>query len=180
MATTVYIPRLGVAIESSLIDTAITQSIRDLGYDKPRQHQVDVVYNFVSGRDTFVSLPTGSGKSVCFACTPVVFDKLRECGTSCISDSSSNHHCITVVVSPLTALMQDQVSNFWSRGLKAAYVGGEEKEFDRVMNGDVQLVYLSPESILSQTHWREMFNTPCYHNNLVYLAVDEAHLIEKW
>ena len=67
------------------------------------------------------------------------------------------------------------------KGLKAAYVGSEkEKEFDGVVNGDVQLVYLSPESVLSQTHWREMFKTPCYCDNLVCLAIDEAHLVEKW
>ena len=94
---------------------------------------------------------------------------------------SIGHFWQCVIVSPLTALMQDQVSKFRMKGLRAAYVGGEEeKGFDSVMNGDVQLVYLSPESVLSQTHWREMFKTPCYHDNLVCLAVDEAHLVEKW
>ena len=82
--------------------------LRDLGYEQVRQTQTDVVLNFVCSRDTFVSLPTGSGKSVCFACTPIVFDKLRRYDSS--EDSEVfDHHCITVVVSLLAALMQDQV-----------------------------------------------------------------------
>ena len=93
------------------MDRAIVESIRDLGYEKPRQYQIDVILSFVSGRDTFVSMPTGSGKSVCFASTPIVFDKLKGYCTDPHSGVST-HHCITVVVSPLTALMQDQVSSF--------------------------------------------------------------------
>ena len=86
--------------------------------------------------DTFVSMPTGSGKSVCFASTPIVFDKLKGYYTDhSPSPGLCTHHCITVVVSPLTALMQDQVSKFQSKGLKAACVGGEEKKgFDGVIN----------------------------------------------
>lgn len=140
---------------------------------------MDAVLKFVAGRDTFISMPTGSGKNVCFACTPIVFDRLRAYGP-CTADAVA-HHCITVIVSPLTALMQDQVSKFRIRGLKAAYVGGEEdQQYESIVNGDAQLVYLNPEAVLSQTNWREIFNTPCYHDNLVCLAVDEAHLVEKW
>ena len=182
MATdTVLIPRLRVTVNKKAVDRVIVESIGDLGYEKPRQYQINVLFKFVSGRDTFISMPTGSGKSVCFASTPIVFDKLKGYYTDhSPSPGLCTHHCITVVVSPLTALMQDQVSKFQSKGLKAACVGGEEKGFDGVINGDVQLVYLSPESVLSKTHWREMFKTPCYSDNLVCLAIDEAHLAEKW
>ena len=55
--STVSVPRFGVTVEK-FIDTAITKSIGDLGYDKLRQHQVDVVFKFVCGRDTFISLLT--------------------------------------------------------------------------------------------------------------------------
>lgn len=87
------------------------ESIRDLGYEKLRQYQIDVILKFVSSRDAFVSMPTGSGKSVCSASTPIVFDKLRGYGTDA-SPRVSTHHCITVIVSSLAALMQDQVSRF--------------------------------------------------------------------
>ena len=75
--------------------------------------------------------------------------------------------------------MEDQTAKFRAKGLKSAYVGGEV-ESGGVMEGDMQLVYLSPESVVTHTHWREMFKTPCYQNNLVCFAVDEAHLVEKW
>ena len=172
MAKVVSIARVGLTFSKEFVERAIVESVKELGYDQPRQPQLDAVMNFVSGRDVFVSLPTGSGKSVCFASTPLVFDRLRA------SISDHHHHSITVVVSPLTALMEDQVSKFRAKGLKAAYVGCADS--DDILNGDVQLVYLSPESVLSHSHWRDMFHTLTYQNNLVCLAVDEAHLVEKW
>lgn len=71
---------------------------------------------------------------------------------------------ITVVVSPLTALMEDQVAKFTSRGLQAAFIGEQEKPgiHDRVVSGCVQLVYFSPEALLSVPFWRELFKTPSY------------------
>ena len=102
---------------------------------------------FVGGRDVFASIPTGSEKSICFACIPLVFDKLREHDNS----GTTSGHCITAIVSPLTALMQDQMAKFESRGLKVAYLGGEEDKIDSVMDGNVQLLYFSPECILSHT-----------------------------
>ena len=110
MAEVISIPRLGLTFPKEFMERAIFESIKELGYDKPRQPQLDVM-NFVSGRNVFVSLPTGSGKNVCFASTPLAFDKLR---------ALSSHHSITVVVSPLTALMDDQVSKFRTKGLKVA------------------------------------------------------------
>ena len=160
----VYIPRLRVTVERKLVDEAIVPCIKDLGYEKPKEFQIDVVREFVGGRDVFA----------CYACTPLVFYKLREHDNS----GTTSGHCITDIISPLAALMQDQTAKFESRGLKVAYLGGEE--YDSVMDGNVQLFYFSPECILSHSHWRDMLMTPCYQNNLICLAVDEAHLVEKW
>ena len=96
MATgTVHIPRLGVTVERKFVDRAIVESIRDLGYEKPRQYQIDVILKFVSGRDTFVSMPTGSGKSVYFA---IVFDKLRGYSTDAptrVCTALYYRHCVS-------------------------------------------------------------------------------------
>ena len=97
----VYIPRLRLTVERKLVDEAIVPFIKDLGYEKPKEFQIDVVREFVGGRDVFASVPTGSGKSICYACTPLVFDKLREHNNS----GTTSGHCITAIVSPLTALM---------------------------------------------------------------------------
>ena len=151
----VYIPRLRVLVERKLVDKAIVPCIKDFGYEKPKEFQIDVVREFVCGRDVFASVPTGSGKSICYACTPLVFDKLRE-----HDNSGTSGHCITAIVSPLTALMQDQTAKFESRGLKVAYLGGEEDKIDSVMDDNLQLFYFSHECILSHSH--------------VCLSVDEA------
>ena len=100
---------------------------------------------FVSGRDVFVSLPTGSGKSVCYGCLPLVFDKLRDDG---------DHHSIVVVVAPLSALMTDHVSSFNARGLKASCVGvnicskDQPTCEDAIVRGDFQLLFINPETRL--------------------------------
>lgn len=93
------------------------ESIKELGYKAPTPDQEEVILKFVSRRDVFVSLPTGRGKSVCFASILLVFDKLRDL-------KNLSNHSITIVICPLNALMQDQVTKFCSRGLEAAYIGG--------------------------------------------------------
>ena len=98
-----------------------------------------------------------------------MYDRLRE-----VSSKS-----ITLVISPLNALMQDQVASFSSRGVTAAHVYGDSSP-NKVTNGKVQLMYMSPETILTVPTWREMFRSKCYQDNLICLAVDEAHLVQKW
>ena len=153
----VSIPRLGLTLPKDCVERAILKAIKELGYEKPKQFQIDVIMMFIKGKDVFVCQPTGSGKSICFACIPSVFDTLRK-----YSVGLPSHHCIAIVVSPLFALTS---------------IGCQEMDNDRIINGDMQLVYLSPESVLSHTCWREMFKNPCYQNNLVCLAIDE---VEKW
>ena len=104
----IYIPHLRVTVERKLVNEAIVPCIKDLGYEKPKEFQIDVVREFVGGRDVFASVPTGSGESICYACTPLVFDKLREHDNS----GTTSGHCITAIVSSLTALMQDQTAKF--------------------------------------------------------------------
>ena len=88
---------------------------------------------------------------------------------------------IVIVVSPLTALMQDQVATFTARGLCAAYIQGESgDDVPAVLNGRVQLLYSSPETLILIPKWREMLRLDVYLNNVVCLAIDEAHLVEKW
>ena len=91
--------------------------------------------HFLSGRDVFVSLPTGGGKSLCYCLLPKAFDILR--GTSSCSKTQS----IAIVVSPLVSLMIDQVRHITERNVSAVYVGDCKSEED-VCNGVYQLVYV--------------------------------------
>ena len=143
---TVSVPRLGITVEASLMEQVICNSVQELGYDRPRPDQLEAVLQFVNAQDTFIPLPTESGKSLCFASLPLVFDKLCE-----VTDTPT-HRSICIVLSPLNALMQDQVAKFTARGMKAAFVGGRQEEraiYDSVINGDMQNVYFSTESALT-------------------------------
>ena len=104
-------------------------------------------------------------------CLPLVFDMLRD---------QRVHHLIVVVIAPLSALMQDQVASFNARGLKSACIGLSSTSDDAVIRGEAQLVFTSPETLLSDSTWRDMFRTHMYQENLVALAIDEVHLVEKW
>ena len=165
----VYVPRLGETYSTMAMKEAINGAIRTLGYTALRSEQLQAVERFVSGRDVLVSLPTGCGKSLCYGCLPLVFDSLR----------SLQQRSIVVAVSPLNSLMQDQVASFTTRGLKASYIH-KEGGGSGVLAGEMQLVYASPEAFLTVSKWREMLRKEVYHDNIVCLAVDEAHLVHKW
>ena len=104
-ATTVFVPRLTLTVPLVSVKQAITQSVKELGYDQLTDDQAEALHKFISGRDIFVSLPTGSGKSLCFAGVSLVLEKLKQ-------ESNS----ITVVISPLNVYnMRDQTEIYITR-----------------------------------------------------------------
>ena len=87
------------SIDEKWIDSVIIKSIQKLGYSKLKTEQLQVIREFISGKDVFAVLPTGFGKTLCYACLPLIFDELaRKTGFS-----------IVLVVTPLNAIMKDQV-----------------------------------------------------------------------
>ena len=155
------------------VEEALSASVATLGFDSLREHQQKAVEEFVSGKDVFVCLLTGHGKSLCYAVLPLVFDRIRG------KDSAS----IVLYVSPLVSLMIDQRRNLTARGLRCELVGeaqADEAVLLDVAEGKYQLVFMSPESLLLNTRWREMLRSTVYRTNLVALAIDEAHLVKKW
>lgn len=149
-------------------------SFTRLGYHDVKAGQLEAIRGFVKDRDVFVSLPTGSGKSVCYGCLPLVFDYLRR--------NDSRTKSIVIVISPLRALMLDQVRSFSAKGVDSVYVADGEAgdNYEAVTKGSVSLIYTSPESLIGCCKWREMFRSSVYKKNLVGLIVDEAHCIDKW
>ena len=123
------------------IEAAITTSAAALGY------QCEVVNSFICGSDVFVSLHTGSGKSLCYWVLPGAFNLLKQ------TDSS-----VVLVVSPLIALMKDQVERLKGKGVKAVY-GGDQCEMEI---GHYQLLFLSPESLLTSQKWRDVLMSDVY------------------
>ena len=156
------------------IRAAVSEAAGLLGYSSLRPRQAKVVEDFLSGRDVFVSLPTGSGKSLCFCLLPKAFDALR--GTRSVDRQS-----IVVIVSPLIALMKDQVRKMTERDVSAVYVAeADERTETEICDGKFQLVYMSPESLLTNATWRDMLQSDVYQTNLVAFVVDEAHCVKKW
>jgi len=133
------------------------------GYGEFRPLQFDIIANAMSGRDSVVLMPTGGGKSVCYQMPAL----LSEGG-------------VVVVVSPLIALMKDQVAALVSNGIPAAAVNSLQSEeenrniLEQLATGRIKLLYISPERLLAEME-RWSRSLP-----IVLFAIDEAHCISQW
>ncbi len=137
------------------------------GYAAFRPGQAEAVDAALGGRDAVVLLPTGSGKSVCYQ-VPACVQFAAACGT-------------TLVISPLIALMQDQVSALRAKGITAAALhshqdAAEQRDAVRdFLRGDLALLYVSPERAAKDSFRRMLART-----EIALLAVDEAHCVSQW
>lgn len=141
------------------------------GYDSFRPLQADIIQSIIDGHDTLALMPTGGGKSLCFQ-VPTMTMKAPD-------DDSQEGLCL--VITPLIALMKDQVQNLKDKGIKAAaiYTGMTLKEIDIVIDncrfGDYKFLYVSPERLDSDSFRRRLTQLP-----VCLIAVDEAHCISQW
>ena len=136
---------------------------RLFGYKEFRNGQFEIINNILKKRDSFCIMPTGWGKSICYQIPAFIFDG------------------ITIVISPLIALMKDQVDNINNIGIKAKYINStntldEVKEIiDMCYLGQVKLLYISPER-LKNNYFINAIKTL----NISQIAIDEAHCISMW
>ena len=133
------------------------------GFDRFRPMQEEIVDTVIYGHDTLALLPTGGGKSLCFQVPGIAREG------------------ITLVISPLIALMQDQVANLQSKGIRAKSIisGMSHREMDITLDnarfGGLDFLYTSPERIQSK-----LFIERFKGMNVGLIVVDEAHCISEW
>lgn len=143
--------------------TAIEILQKYWGHQAFRPLQEDIIASVLEGKDTLALLPTGGGKSICFQVPAMVKEG------------------ICIVVSPLIALMKDQVENLKSKGIEAIaiYAGMGKREIDILLDnciyGKIKFLYLSPERLLS-----DLVQVRISYMNVNLIAVDEAHCISQW
>ncbi|MCX2494354.1 RecQ family ATP-dependent DNA helicase [Pedobacter sp. PF22-3] len=143
--------------------TAIEILQKYWGHQAFRPLQEDIISSVLEGKDSLALLPTGGGKSICFQVPALV------------------NEGICIVVSPLIALMKDQVENLKAKGIEAIaiYAGMGKREIDILLDnciyGKIKFLYLSPERLLS-----DLVQVRISYMNVNLIAVDEAHCISQW
>ena len=135
------------------------------GYDAFRPNQEEVIGALLSGRDVLALMPTGGGKSICYQVPALMKEG------------------VTVVISPLIALMKDQVEALKENGIAAAYLNStqtrtEQQEIEQQLRkGEIRLLYLAPEKLFSAN---EGFIGFLQQLNVSFFAIDEAHCVSQW
>ena len=133
------------------------------GYQSFRPLQEDIIHSIAAGRDTLGLMPTGGGKSITFQVPAMAMEG------------------ICIVVTPLIALMKDQVDNLRKVGIKATavYAGMTRQEIigqlENCIFGDYKFLYVSPERLVT-----ELFKAKLYAMNVSLLVIDESHCISQW
>jgi len=133
------------------------------GYQEFRHHQADIIQSLLSEQDALVLMPTGGGKSLCYQIPSIIRN-----GTG-------------IVVSPLIALMQDQVDALNELGIHAAYLNSSldsESQYQteqQLINGELALLYVAPERLLTERMLSLLERT-----EIALFAIDEAHCVSQW
>jgi ATP-dependent DNA helicase RecQ len=133
------------------------------GYTEFRPHQEDIIRDVLDKKDTFVLMPTGGGKSLCYQLPALLMDGL------------------SVVISPLISLMKDQVDSLRSNGIAAAYLNSTQSIAEAkgistaILNGQIKILYMAPERLLMSQTLKLLEDA-----KVSLFAVDEAHCISEW
>ena len=139
------------------------------GYDDFRPLQAEIIESVLSGKDTLALMPTGGGKSICFQIPTLVIGQENQDKRLCL------------VITPLIALMRDQVANLQARGIQAeaVYTGmswdRQRMALDNCLYGPYHFLYCSPERLESEEFRKRLKDLP-----IGLIAVDEAHCISQW
>ncbi len=133
------------------------------GYSDFRHNQADIIQSLLEGKDALTLMPTGGGKSLCYQIPALVRDG------------------VGIVISPLIALMQDQVSALTQLGINAAFLNStldhitQQQIEQRLLNGELDLLYIAPERLMT-----ERMLSLLGQSQIALFAIDEAHCVSQW
>jgi len=150
------------------VDTVVLDTLKErlkeiFGYSQFRGEQEVIIQNILLGKNTFVIMPTGAGKSLCYQLPALVSDGL------------------TIVISPLIALMKNQVDQMTAFGINAQFLNStlNKAEINRVksdaLDGSLKLLYIAPESLTKEDNLDFLKKV-----KIAFVAIDEAHCISEW
>lgn len=137
-----------------------------------RCNQLEAINGTLMGKDVFVLMPTGGGKSLCYQ-LPALIDSGSTAGS-------------TVVVSPLISLMQDQTFHLKRKGIKAEMLSSKlsrterSQVFNDFLSGEIRLLYVSPEMLNASNQLRNSLAKMMQRNRLARIVIDEAHCVSSW
>ena len=140
------------------------------GYTAFRGEQQAIVEHVAAGGDALVLMPTGAGKSLCYQVPALM------------------RRGVGIIVSPLIALMQDQVDALKQLGVQAAFLnssqnaGAAREVLGRLLSGELKLLYLAPERLMTEDFLNllEQLNSNTLHSGIALFAIDEAHCVSQW
>ena len=133
------------------------------GYNSFRSGQEEIINSILDKKNILAVMPTGAGKSLCYQIPALIFSRG------------------TIVVSPLVALMDDQILALKENGIAADRIHSHRSEelnketLNNFKTGKIKILYLSPENLMSEKTLNELSNT-----DIAMFAIDEAHCISKW
>jgi ATP-dependent DNA helicase RecQ len=133
------------------------------GYGAFRDHQEEIIHHLIAGNDALVLMPTGSGKSICYQIPAMI------------------RSGVGIVISPLIALMQDQVDAVRQLGIRAEFLNstlnpGEARAVElKMLSGELDLLYVAPERLVT-SEFQQLLN----QMDLALFAIDEAHCVSQW
>lgn len=136
---------------------------KTFGYDEFRHHQADIIQSLLQGKDALVLMPTGGGKSLCYQIPAMVRDG------------------VGIIVSPLIALMQDQVDALQQLGIQAAFLNSsmdsnaQQQTEQHLLNNEIDLLYVAPERLMTN----KMLSL-LERSHISLFAIDEAHCVSQW
>lgn len=145
-------------ISSQILHSCLKENF---GFEKFRTNQKEIINTILRGQDTLAIMPTGGGKSICFQLPALLFPG------------------ITIVISPLIALMKDQVDSLKANGISACYINSTQSEKEQqnhiqnIIDKKIKLVYVAPESL---SYLENTFTLI----EISLIAIDEAHCISSW